>query len=182
MHSAPIALMDPGPSRCRAMTRRAPASALKATTRLNFEEEPQCALDADLGTLEAVHLHQRASKTPLRREVEQEPERVAEVRKDRVDEGLGCPFEVEDLRPAVGVRQEEVGHLLEAGDEAAEVARLIVAAGMGGQHRSQVEASPRGGRREAAEHRQVVERARERRGGGRRDLDVHIEAELELGR
>ena len=70
-------------------------------------------------------------------------------RRMRVDEGLGRALEVEDIGPAIDVGEQEVRHLLQARDEAEQVAGGRRRAVVLRQHAPQVEArrSGRAGRK-----------------------------------
>ncbi len=119
--------------------------------------------------------------------VELERERVAEVAEDEVEEALRRALEVEDVGPAIHVGQQQVGHLLQAGDEAEEVPGLIVAAVVLGEHPPEVEATrlrPRGA--EPGERRAVVGReddvAEEVRDAERHDLVHDVRGHLGVER
>ncbi len=96
-------------------------------------------------------------ETALVEQLQVEGERVAEVLEDEVDEALRGALQVEDVGPAVGVGEEQVRHLLQAGDEPQEVAGLVVAAVVLGEHLPQVEAPRRRLRGPEAAERGAVE-------------------------
>jgi hypothetical protein len=89
---------------------------------VDAEEEADGVLDALGRPLLPVHLDQHRREPALAHRVELERERVAEVAQDEVEEGLGRALEVEDVGPAIDVGEQQVRHLLQAGDEPEEVA------------------------------------------------------------
>src|SRR5690606_10083090 len=113
---------------------------------VDAEKEADRVLDALRRTLLPIHLDEDRREAALPYRVELERERVAEVAQDELDEGLRRSFEVEDVGPAVQVSEQEVGHLLQARDEAREIAGLVVTAVVLRQHPPEVEAPPLGAR------------------------------------
>src|SRR5690606_29862210 len=95
---------------------------------LDAEEEADGVDDAAGGPLLPVHLDEDGGEAALAELVEVEGERVAEVGEDEVDEAFGGALEVEHLGEAIDLGEQQVGHLLQARDEAPEVAREVSAA------------------------------------------------------
>src|SRR5690606_3692817 len=89
---------------------------------LDAEEKADGVDDAAGGPLLPVHLDEDRGEAALAQLVQVEGERVAEVGEDEVDERLRRPLEVEHLGEAIDLGEQQVGDLLQARDEAPEVA------------------------------------------------------------